>query len=193
MYGLWRSTVSILLMSLFLWGCAQGSRMAEPETRLQSSVPILSEYRMGVADKVRVTVFGETLLSGDFQVGANGTIALPLIGEIRASGATTSELQVTIATTLSKGYINDPRVSVEIITYRPYYILGEVKKPGEYPYTNNSTVLNAVATAEGFTYRADTRRVYIKRANSNLEETVSLTTDTRVSPGDTVRIGERFF
>ena len=80
-----------------------------------------------------------------------------------------------------------------MLTYRPFYILGEVMKPGEYPYTNSLTVLNAVATAEGFTYRADTKKVYIKRANENEERPYALTTTTPVAPGDTIRIGERFF
>jgi polysaccharide export outer membrane protein len=84
-------------------------------------------------------------------------------------------------------------VSAEVLNYRPFYILGEVNKPGEYPYTNNLTVLNAVATAEGFTYRADTRRVYIKRTDSAAEQAYPLNAVTQVAPGDTIRIGERFF
>jgi len=80
-----------------------------------------------------------------------------------------------------------------VLNYRPFYILGEVKKPGEYPYTNNLTVLNAVATAEGFSYRANTRVVYIKRADGVGEQAFPLTTATQVAPGDTIRIGERFF
>lgn len=194
MFTSWRPAVAVLLATVFLWGCAQGASLdATTAGPVQDSASTLAEYRMGVADKVRVTVFGEEALSGDFQVGANGSIALPLIGEVRASGLTTSEIQLTIASELAAGYINDPRVSVEITSYRPYYILGEVKKPGEYPFTNSLTVLNAVATAEGFTYRADTRRVFIKRADSSSELVLSLTTATRVLPGDTVRIGERFF
>jgi protein involved in polysaccharide export with SLBB domain len=155
--------------------------------------PALGEYRLGVADKVKVTVFGEDALSGEFQVGANGSIALPLIGETQAVGLTTTEVQTRVAGALAQGYLNNPRVSVEVLNYRPFYILGEVKKPGEYPYTNSLTVLNAVATAEGFTYRADTRKVYIKRADSSVEQAYALTTATVVSPGDTIRIGERFF
>lgn len=194
MFTSWRLAIAILFATVFLWGCAPGaSPDAAPTGAVMDIAPTLSEYRMGVADKVRVTVFGEEALSGDFQVGANGSIALPLIGEVRASGLTTSEIQLTIARELAAGYINDPRVSVEITSYRPYYILGEVKKPGEYPYTNSLTVMNAVATAEGYTYRADTRRVFIKRADSSSELVLPLTTATRVLPGDTVRIGERFF
>jgi polysaccharide export outer membrane protein len=112
---------------------------------------------------------------------------------VQAEGLTISELQTSIADALSQGYINEPRVNAEVLNYRPFYILGEVNSPGEYPYTNNLTVLNAVATAEGFTYRADTRRVYIKRADGVSEQAFPLTTATQVAPGDTIRIGERFF
>jgi protein involved in polysaccharide export with SLBB domain len=153
----------------------------------------MSDYRLGVADKIRVTVFGEEKLSGEFQVGANGVVALPLAGNIQAQGLTPAEFQAAVTTALSDGYLKEPRVSIEVLNYRPYYILGEVKKPGEYPYTNNLTVLNAVATAEGFTYRADTKKVHIKRANSATEQTVPLNAATVVAPGDTVRIGERYF
>jgi polysaccharide export outer membrane protein len=151
------------------------------------------EYRLGAADKVRVNVFGEEALTGEFLVGGSGKISLPLIGEVQAAGLTIAELQEEIANALRQGYINEPRVSAEVLNYRPFYILGEVNKPGEYPYTNNLTVLNAVATAEGFTYRADTRRVYIKRADGVGEQAFPLTTATQVAPGDTIRIGERFF
>lgn len=151
------------------------------------------EYRLGPADKVRVNVFGEEALTGEFLVGGSGKVSLPLIGEVQAAGLTIAQFQEEIAVSLRQGYINEPRVSAEVLNYRPFYILGEVNKPGEYPYTNNLTVLNAVATAEGFTYRADTRRVYIKRADVAGEQAYPLTTATQVAPGDTIRIGERFF
>ena len=154
------------------------------------SVP---EYRLGAADKVRVNVFGEEALTGEFIVGGSGKVSLPLIGEVQAAGLTIGQFQEEIAQALRQGYINEPRVSAEVLNYRPFYILGEVKKPGEYPYTNNLTVLNAVATAEGFSYRANTRGVYSKRADGVGEQAFPLTTATQVAPGDTIRIGERFF
>ena len=151
------------------------------------------EYRLGPADKVRVNVFGEEALTGEFLVGGSGKISLPLLGEVQAAGLTISQFQEEIATALRQGYINEPRVSAEVLNYRPFYILGEVNKPGEYPYTNALSVVNAVATAEGFTYRADTRRVYIKRADGVSEQEYPLTTAVQVAPGDTIRIAERFF
>ena len=156
-------------------------------------VRTVPEYRLGAADKVRVNVYGEEALTGEFIVGGSGRISMPLIGEIQAAGLTITEFQGEIAEALKKGYINEPRVAAEVLNYRPFYILGEVNKPGEYPYTNNLTVLNAVATAEGFSYRANTRQVFIKRADGAGEQAYPLTTATQVAPGDTIRIGERFF
>ena len=158
-----------------------------------AAVRTVPEYRLGAADKVRVNVFGEEALTGEFIVGGSGRISMPLTGEVQAAGLTISEFQTEIAEALKKGFINEPRVSAEVLNYRPFYILGEVNKPGEYPYTNNLTVLNAVATAEGFSYRANTRQVFIKRADGTSEQAYPLTTATQVAPGDTIRIGERFF
>lgn len=154
---------------------------------------VIREYRLGAADKVRVTVFGEEALTGEFLVGGNGKISLPLIGETQAAGLTIAEFQTEIGDALRQGYITAPRVNAEVLTYRPFYILGEVKSPGAYPYTNELTVLNAVATAGGFTYRADLRRVFIKRGDSAADDEFALTTSTRVAPGDTIRIRERLF
>jgi len=150
-------------------------------------------YVLGSGDKVRITVFGEDTLSGEYIVPGEGNISFPLIGDVRASGLTVDGLQKEISTKLKDGYLKDPHVSIEVLNYRPFYILGEVMKPGEYPYTNGLTVLNAVATANGFTYRADTRKVYIKRANGPKEVEFPLKSTTPVAPGDTIRIGERFF
>ncbi len=151
------------------------------------------EYRLGAADKVRITVFGEQDLTGEFLVSGAGRISMPLIGEVPAVGLTVAELQTAIEAKLADGYMKMPRVSAEVLNYRPFYILGEVKKPGEYPYTNKLTVLKAVATAEGFTYRANTRRVFIKRAEAADEAEFPLNQETEVEPGDTIRIAERFF
>lgn len=177
----------------FFAGCGATPLSGLPEPEMAGAVREIPAYRLGAADKLRITVFGEEALSGEFLVNGSGQVSMPLIGEIQAAGQTLPQLQERIVAALSEGYLNQPRVSAEVLNYRPFYILGEVKKPGEYPYTAALTVVNAVATAEGFTYRADTRRVYIKRADSNAENAYPLTTAIQVAPGDTIRIGERFF
>jgi polysaccharide export outer membrane protein len=151
------------------------------------------QYRLGIRDKVRVIVFNEQSLSGEFFVNDAGRVSLPLIGEVQAAGLTVQDFQTAVETEFRKGYLREPRVSAEVLTYRPFYILGEVNKPGEYPFTNGLNVLNAVATAGGFTYRAQTKRVYIRRAGETKEQSYSVTSELAVAPGDTIRVGERFF
>jgi polysaccharide export outer membrane protein len=154
---------------------------------------VVPHYKLGASDKIRVITFGEETLSGEFFVGGSGKVSLPLVGEVTAAGLTIPEFQKEVETALKQGYLKDPHVSVEVLTYRPFYILGEVQKPGEYPYSNGLTVLNAVATANGFTYRANTKKVFIKRADSSAEDEYPLTSTVPVAPGDTVRISERLF
>jgi protein involved in polysaccharide export with SLBB domain len=150
-------------------------------------------YRLGTADKVRVIVFNEETLSGEFIVSDSGTLSLPLIGEVPAAGRTVTEVTGDIQAKLADGYVREPRVSMDVLTYRPFYILGEVTKPGEYPYSSGLTVMNAVARAEGFTYRANRKRAFLKRAGEAEEQALPLTPDLVVQPGDTIRIGERYF
>ena len=148
------------------------------------------EYRLGAGDQVRITVFNEPDLTGPYTVGSQGTIAYPLVGNIRAGGLTVPEFTEALQTALAT-YVRAPNVSVEVTNYRPFFILGEVQRPGTYPYSASLTVPNAVATAGGFTYRANRNRVFIRHANENVERSYPLTVATPVLPGDTVRIGER--
>ncbi|UNE49319.1 polysaccharide export protein [Aquisalinus flavus] len=153
----------------------------------------LDDYKLGSGDKLRVIVFEEEGLTGEFQVDGSGLVSMPLIGEIRAAGQTVRQFEVSVADALRGAYLRDPRVSAEVLDFRPYYILGEVNRPGTYPYISGLTVFNAVATAEGFTYRANQRHVYIRRAGENEEQRHPLNSTIQVNPGDTIRIGERIF
>lgn len=183
---------ALVLMSLMM-ALVASVLPASAQSTSEPAANSLYEYRLGSADKVRITVFGEESLTGEFLVSGAGRISMPLIGEVPAAGLTVAELQTAVEAKLADGYLRMPRVSAEVLNYRPFYILGEVNKPGEYPYTNQLTVLKAVATAEGFTYRANTRRVFIKRAEATTEQEFPLTQATVVEPGDTIRIAERFF
>jgi len=151
------------------------------------------EYRLGPADQLRVTVFGHDDLSNQYTVASNGTISFPLIGDIDAAGLTVTEFQRITEQRLAEGYLKSPRVTAEIMTFRPFYILGEVARAGEYPYTNRLTVLNAIATAGGFSHRANRKVVAIKGLEDTDEQRVELTPTTYVEPGDTIRVLERFF
>jgi len=151
------------------------------------------DYRLGSGDEVRVIVFGENELSGTFKVDGSGYIALPLVGNLDVSGKTLRQFEDALSAKLKEGYMTEPKVSAEVANFRPFYILGEVQQPGTYPFTSGLTVQNAVATARGYTYRADQRRVYIKHQGDIKETETRITTTTPVLPGDTIRVPERLF
>ncbi len=150
-------------------------------------------YRLGPGDRLRVIVFGEEDLSGEFEVDSVGVVSLPLIQPINTSNMTLAELRTQIENQLKAGYLVEPRVSVEILNYRPFYITGEVGRPGEYPYVAGMNVLKAIAMAGGYTYRANTRRVLLTRADTNSEEEKKPTQQLLILPGDYIRVPERFF
>ena len=164
---------------------------AAAQTSVQDD-PADTDYPLGVADKVRIIVFDEPSLSGEFTVNANGALSLPLIGDVRAVGQTATQVAGVIQRRLMDGYVLQPRVSIDILTFRPFYILGEVNKPGEYPYSSGLTIDGAVATAQGYTYRADKRKVYIKHSGEARSVKARIAPDLKVRPGDTIRVGERY-
>ena len=166
------------------------ARVSGPEAQ---SAPPQQAYRLGPGDQLRVTVFGETELSGQFAVGPSGMMSYPLLGEIPAQGQTIPEFVAALAARLRAGYVREPNITAEVTNFRPFFILGEVGEPGTFAFTNNLTVMNAVAMANGFTYRADTRRVFIKRDGEVEEREYPLTSTIPVQPGDTIRIPERRF
>lgn len=172
---------------------ATAPAIAGATTGATTPVAPLVDYKLGVADKVRIIVFNEDTLSGEFTVSDSGVLSLPLIGDVKAIGRTPREVIKDIETKLADGYLRQPRVSMDVLTYRPFYILGEVSKPGEYPYSNGLSALNAVARAEGFTYRANKKKIFIKRFGETAEREYKLDSGVTIYPGDTVRVGERYF
>jgi protein involved in polysaccharide export with SLBB domain len=144
-------------------------------------------------DKIKVVVFREEQLSGEFEIDGNGRISLPLIGAIEAAGKTAAEVEAQITARLKAGYVRDPKVSVLISNFRPIYILGEVKNAGEYPYKSGLNVVSAVALAGGYSYRANTTTVYVRRASETAEREYPAAPNIPIHPGDLIRIGERYF
>ena len=150
-------------------------------------------YQLGPGDQVRVTVFRHEDLSGEFELDGEGFFALPLVGEIKAGGQTARELENNIETAFKDGgYLVNPQVGLEVLNYRPFYILGEVNQPGSYPYVNGMTVINAVALAGGYTYRASQGSISVQRGGSNGQK-ISAGPTTQVLPGDIISVPERFF
>ncbi|MGE0651350.1 MAG: polysaccharide biosynthesis/export family protein [Alphaproteobacteria bacterium] len=151
-----------------------------------------ARYTLDAGDRVRLVVFGQKDLSGDFVVTGNGTLSLPLIGEVTVKGLTLRQTEAAIADKLQPDYLKNPRVSAEVINYRPFYIIGEVKNPGTYPYVNGMRIVNAVAIAGGYTYRANEGEMRITRAKGN-GKPERVRPDTLVLPGDVVEVMERYF
>jgi polysaccharide export outer membrane protein len=182
---------------LVLAGCGGGGganlpEVSASETQLSATGEPVG-YTLGTGDRVRVTVFGEPDLSGEFEVDATGKISLPLAGDVRIGGLPLRDAEKAVAQTLSQGYLANPRVNVEVLNYRPFYIIGEVNTPGSYPYVNGMSVLTAVALAGGYTYRAREDRVSITRANDPQRREYKAAPDTPVLPGDIIKVPERLF
>jgi protein involved in polysaccharide export with SLBB domain len=190
-----------VLIALAVFGAQAHIAHADDPTEAAVTAPpqpaataaIEASYALGSGDKLRVIVFGEDDLGGEFVIDDAGFVRLPLVGQITAGGRTVRQLEEDIAARLGAQYLKDPRVSIEILSFRPFYIIGEVNKPGEYPFVVNMSVLNAVAMAGGYTYRANESSVYIRRKGAPDEEKFPADDSTKLRPGDIVNVVERWF
>lgn len=183
-------TLMIALLALVallpLGGCANGV----------GTVPLPDasrDYVLGVGDSLRITVFGQDSLTGEYRVDARGAVSFPLINDVDAAGYTTSELEHAIKTKLDPAYVIDPRVSIEVLNYRAIYVLGEVQSPGRYEYAPNMTVMQAIASAGGHTYRANENTVELTRHVKGALSTFTIDQKTMIKPGDTIVVKRRWF
>jgi polysaccharide export outer membrane protein len=214
-----RAVILCLLTALALSGCMRTTApvaMAQPHGDLDSiaygqsygmvPAPIAAAYaaapmpvtydtayRLDAGDKLRVVVYGQEGLTNTYAIDAGGAITMPLIGAVPARGRTPAGLAAEISAKLRHGYIRDPSVAVEIEAYRPFFILGEVAAPGQYPYVPNMSVESAVAIAGGFSPRARRDRVTLTHTDNSGAMRVVVPLGTALSPGDTVLVGERWF
>jgi polysaccharide export outer membrane protein len=180
------------------WGAVALLLLAASCSRVKDLPPVPDEgdaaYRLGVSDQVRVLTFGEESLTEIFRVNDAGNVALPLLGPVRAQGLTTDELSRSIAGELaSRGYIRDASVSVEVVEYRPVFVLGEVNRPGQYAFQPGMTVLSVAAVAGGFTYRAVQDQAAVVRLVQGQPVEGRASPLTVLRPGDVVTIYERRF
>ena len=150
-------------------------------------------YRLDAGDRLRIVVYGQEGLTNTYAIDAGGSITMPLIGAVRARGLTPAGLADEISGKLRNGYIREPSVAVEIEAYRPFFILGEVAAPGQYPYVPNMSVESAVAIAGGFSPRARRDRVTLTHTDAGGSMRTVVPLGTPISPGDTVLVGERWF
>ena len=182
-----------------MYGGATVPATSRMVARVQQAVPVVQEvfeegvYTLDSGDKLRIVVFGQDTLSNTYTVDAAGVVTMPLIGGVNARGITTAALSSAIAGRLKANFIRDPSVAVEVETYRPFFVLGEVTFPGQYPYVPNMTVEKAIAIAGGFTPRATKDRFTVTRKSDGIPMKVVLRLQDRLRPGDTITIGERWF
>lgn len=172
-------------IAVSLAACAEA-----PRDLPRAAVATEDSYRLGPGDKVKVKVFGDESLSGEYQVDGAGGFTFPLVGSIKAAGMSSKELESHLDKRLRE-FMHSPNISLEILAYRPFYIVGEIRKPGSYPYVDGMTVINAVAIAGGFTYRAREQEFYIE--SKTVDKRITAAQTTRVMPGDVIIVRERYF
>ena len=154
----------------------------------------LEEYRLGSGDRLGILIFGHADISGEFQIDGLGRISMPLLGQVDANGKTVAELQNLITQMLDADFIVNPRVSIEVLNYRPFFIYGQVNKPGSYPFVSGMTVRQAIVLSGGFTKRAREEPVIVIRHDENGQQLrYDAYLDAPVLPGDTIEVERRFF
>jgi len=183
-----RATFAAILLMLGT-SCSGGMSGLPPVS--SASQPL---YHLGPGDEIRISVYGFDQMANSYIVSDAGTISLPMISTVPAAGKTTTELEAAIAGTLrDRNLAPNANVSVQVAKYRPFYILGEVQKPGEYPYVPGMTLTTAVAIAGGYTFRANTKQAKLTRRDGSGDVHGAASRDTAVLPGDTIEIPEAWF
>jgi polysaccharide export outer membrane protein len=184
--------VVLLLAAFQLAGCYTDYGPVASDSVPLTTYNVASRLQPG--DQLKVIVFGEDALSGIYEISSAGAITMPLVGTVTAAGHTPAEVERALTRAFTAGkFLQEPKISVSVVAYRPFYILGEVLTPGRYPYTAGLNVLTAVATAGGFTYRASRTSALIRHPGEAVWQEYSLAAPILVQPGDLIRIPERYF
>ena len=176
--------------------CALAGLQAQEPTPVPGEIqPIGAEsaYQLGLGDRIRISVFNQEDLSGDYSLDGKGRFSMPLIGAVKAEGLTPAQLENLLTSKFKPDYLVNPRVYVQVISYRPYYLIGEALGTGAFPYIAGMTYLKAIAIAGGFSYRAKKDYVFVIRAEDIEQEEVKVDINERVKPGDIIRVAERMF
>lgn len=186
----------VATLCLLVAGCDGATnlgRVSEAEQQAMIQAAATTAPALQAGDKIKVTVFGEDRLTGEYEIDPAGFVSLPLAGTVKAAGLTKPQLEQELARKFRGEYLRNPKVTVDIATFRPFYILGEVSKPGEYPFKSGLNVMSAVALAGGSTYRASRSSVLIQHAGENGFKEYSMSPSIPVLPGDLIRVPERYF
>ena len=186
------SWAGILAIGLQLGGCLADYGPVTTDSVPESQYGVASHLQTG--DDLKIIIFGEDALSGIYEISPAGTISMPLIGSVMAAGRTRADVEHELTRAYASGkFLQEPKITVSVVTFRPIYIFGEVSTPGKYAYTSGLDVLTAVATAGGFTYRASKTTVLIRHPGEEVWQEYSLAAPLPVEPGDLIRIPERYF
>jgi len=172
---------------------AGGAYAAAPYGYAYASTQAMPAYTLDSGDRLRIVVFGQDGITGSYLVDAGGNVSMPLIGMVPARGYTTAQLSAMIGQRLKQGYVREPHVTVAVENYRPFFILGEVTTPGQYPYVAHMTVQNAVAIAGGFAPRAKKDKVELTRNYGGQQIRTTVPLNYPLLPGDTIKVDERWF
>ena len=182
---------AVVAMAILVSGCSAGTLSETEATSLAAAASGPAKLQPG--DKITVYVYGEDKLSGEYQLNQSGQISLPLAGTIEAKGLTQSELEQALAKKFRSEYLKQPKVTVTIASLQPYYVMGEVEKPGEFAYKSGLNVLTALAIAGGPTYRASRSTVQIQRRGESSMREYPISASVPILPGDVVKVPERYF
>jgi protein involved in polysaccharide export with SLBB domain len=188
-----RNSIRMLMIAALVLLPACGGQAPAPSPEDAATGSIGGEYRLANGEKVRIVVTGEDRLSGEFTVDQVGNIGFPLAGKVHAAGLTARELEDSLIGKLKGRYLVNPSVFVEVLSHRPFYVMGEVRTVGEFSYKPGLNVVTAILQAGGYGPRANTSFVYIKRASGGEEKEYSAHPSVPVHPGDIVRVPERYF
>ena len=192
----WCGFILLLALAAFAAGC-ESAPSANADMTATSSIAgpdVAGGIRLQAGDKLKITVYGEDKLSGEYEIDPGGAVSLPLAGTVSAAGLTKPELEQLLARKFSsEKYLRNAKVTVDVANFRPFYILGEVQKPGEYPYKSGLNVMSAIAIAGGNTYRAARSKVMIQRSGEPEMREYPLAPTIPVYPGDLLTVPERYF
>ncbi|HET7850299.1 MAG TPA: polysaccharide biosynthesis/export family protein [Pseudolabrys sp.] len=191
---MFRNCVLYLVLAVVLAACSAVANV-QPQALSSYAGPRGTDgpYILRPNDHVRLKAYNDDLLTDEYEIDSNGYVSIPLVGRVKAAGLTTRQLEQRLDAQMKGKLAQKPEISIEIATYAPFYIYGEVKKAGEYPFRPGLTVADAIAIAGGLTYRANENQIYVRRAGRPTEQTVALDQRVPIFPGDNIRVSERMF
>lgn len=175
--------------------CLAGAAWGQDNVSGSAPPPGVSDttYELDYGDRIKINVFNQPELSGEYTLDGDGRFSMPLIGTVEAAGMSPAELETHLVDRYKPDYLVNPRIFIQVMNYRPYYLIGEVRGTGAFPYRAGMTYMTAIAIAGGFTYRAKQDHVWVIRGDDPEQKEIKLSVEEKVQPGDIIRVAERLF